>query len=69
MRCLKYGLGTQNIHSCTAYGGHADHPVVVHIGGSRATAATNGGHAARSSFLAKGQLGAHLDGDGHEGHE
>jgi hypothetical protein len=39
------------------------------IGGSRATAATNGGHAARSSFLAKGQLGAHLDGDGHEGHE
>jgi hypothetical protein len=19
MRCLKYGLGTQNIHSCTAY--------------------------------------------------
>jgi hypothetical protein len=38
-------------------------------GGSRATAATNGGHAARSSFLAKGQLGVHLDGDGHEGHE
>jgi hypothetical protein len=38
-------------------------------GGSRATTATNGGHAARSSFLAKGQLGAHLDGDGHEGHE
>jgi hypothetical protein len=41
----------------------------AHSGGSRATAATNGGHAARSSFLAKGQLGAHLDGDGHEGHE
>jgi hypothetical protein len=43
--------------------------IPVQNGGSRATAATNGGHAARSSFLAKGQLGAHLDGDGHEGHE
>jgi hypothetical protein len=41
----------------------------AHIGGFRATAATNGGHAARSSFLAKGQLGAHLDGDCHEGDE
>ena len=27
-------LGTQNVRSCTAYGGHADHPVIVHIGGS-----------------------------------
>jgi hypothetical protein len=48
---------------------HRDDWPAVQIGGYRATAATNGGHAARSSFLAKGQLGAHLDGDGHEGHE
>jgi hypothetical protein len=42
---------------------------IMQNGGSRATLATNDGHAARSSFLAKGQLGAHLDGDGREGHE
>ena len=27
---LIHGIGTQNVRSCTAYGGHADHPVVVH---------------------------------------
>ena len=31
--CPWHGLGTQNVRSCAAYGGHADHPVVMHVGG------------------------------------